>query len=69
MGFESAAKAYKYFAESGYLHNIEVTYGDSEEVVSARCYRSMKKNETPHSLQVIIEFLPSQFKATWETME
>lgn len=68
-GFESTAKAYKYFAEPGYLHNIKVTYGDSEAVVSARCYRSMKKNETPHSLRVTIEFLRSQFKATWETME
>jgi len=33
---------------------MSVTYGDSEAVVSARCYRSMKKNEAPHSLQVII---------------
>lgn len=33
---------------------MSVTYGDSEAVVSARCYRSMKKNEAPHSLKVII---------------
>ena len=33
---------------------MSVTYGDSEAVVSARCYRSMKKNEAPHSVQVMI---------------
>ena len=31
---------------------MSVTYGDSEAVVSARCYRSMKKNEAPHSVEV-----------------
>ena len=33
---------------------MSVTYGDSEAVVSVRCYRSMKKNEAPHSVQVMI---------------
>jgi len=33
---------------------MSVTYGDSEAVVSTRRCRSMKKNEAPHSLQVII---------------
>ena len=33
---------------------LSATYGCSEAVVSTRCYKSMKKNEAPHSLQVII---------------
>ncbi|CAH3198683.1 unnamed protein product, partial [Porites evermanni] len=66
-GCESTAKAYKFFAEPGYLHDIKilqvqnhlflflvVTYGATEAVVFARCHRSMKKSEPAHSLQLII---------------
>ena len=33
---------------------LSATYGYSETVISTRRYKSMKKNEAPHSLQVII---------------
>ena len=82
-GCQSTAKAYKFFAEPGYLHGIKgklylyvserfrfkclefarsdyfaarisVTYDLDVAVISARCYRSMKKTEPPHDLEVRI---------------
>ena len=82
-GCQSTAKAYKFFAEPGYLHDIKgklylyvsegfrfkclefarsdyfaarilVTYDLDVAVISARCYRSMKKTEPPHDLEVRI---------------
>lgn len=53
-------KSYKFFRES-YVHDIYIGYkepcdNDSKKfVMKARCYRSLKKNEQPHFLQIVIE--------------
>ncbi|ROL50100.1 hypothetical protein DPX16_15141 [Anabarilius grahami] len=46
-------KGYKFFYEN-YIFNYEVSdVVDSEVIIRAQCYRSMRKNEEPHSLQGI----------------
>lgn len=56
-GCQSTAKAYKFFAEPGYLHDIKVTYESDAAVISARYYRSMKKSEPPHNLEARINLV------------
>ena len=47
-------KGYKYFVES-YIHDVHVAVIPGRTQVSkvkARCYRSQKKSETPHSMEL-----------------
>ncbi|XP_046841849.1 uncharacterized protein LOC124435961 [Xenia sp. Carnegie-2017] len=62
-GCQSTAKAYKFFAEPGYLHEMKVTTKDDLAVINARCYRSMKKNEPPHVLETKINIVNSSISA------
>lgn len=45
--------------------SMSATYGDSEAVVSTRSYRSMKKNEAPHSLNSIPHDVTCTMMSQW----
>ena len=55
----TVSKGYKFFTE-GYIHNIECraenigTNAGSKCDVRARCWRSMRKNERPHKLKLVL---------------
>ena len=55
----TVSKGYKLFTE-GYIHNIECraetigTNAGSKCDVRARCWRSMRKNERPHKLKLVL---------------
>ncbi|KAG1655017.1 hypothetical protein GQR58_024744 [Nymphon striatum] len=53
-GCTSTSKAYKFFAEPRYLHSINVTYLEDKVKVAEKCFRSMKKSEPPHILEIFI---------------
>ena len=60
------AKQIQFFIE-GYLHKIEVSYmtsitGEADVRMRARCFRSRKKNEDPHSIS--LTFCQSEPKIT-----
>ena len=44
-------KGYRFFFEN-YVHNIEAVKQESFVYVRARCYRSQRKNESPHSINI-----------------
>lgn len=46
-------KGLNYFTQ-GYIHNIRVFKLESRVQVSAKCWRSMRKNDSPHSLHIEI---------------
>ena len=47
-------KGYKYFVED-YIHNMYVSRTSSAvSTVKARCYRSQRKSEEPHTLQICV---------------
>ena len=53
---QTTSRGYQFFIE-GYLHKIEVSYmtsitGEADVRMRARCFRSMKKNEDPHSISL-----------------
>lgn len=48
-------KAYRFFAEPGYLHGIKVSYTTDYVAITAKCFRSMKKTESPHNISANIE--------------
>ncbi|KAI2644378.1 Trypsin [Labeo rohita] len=49
------SKGYKFFVEA-FIHNYQVSnVVDRKVVVRARCYRSMRKNEEPHTLEMALE--------------
>ncbi|KAG1658844.1 hypothetical protein GQR58_022766 [Nymphon striatum] len=53
-GCTSTSKAYKIFTEPRYLHSINVTYLEDKVKVAGKCFRSMKKSEPPHILELFI---------------
>uniref|UniRef100_H2XR77 Uncharacterized protein n=1 Tax=Ciona intestinalis TaxID=7719 RepID=H2XR77_CIOIN len=55
-GCTSTSKAYKFFAEPGYLHNLNATYLVDRVKVTGKCFRSMRKSEPPHILELCIKF-------------
>ena len=49
---EIGEKGYKYFVEN-YIHNVYVgRTSSSVSTVKARCHRSQRKSEEPHTLQI-----------------
>ena len=44
-------KEYRFFVEN-YVHNIEAVKQESFVYVRARCYRSQRKNQSPHSINI-----------------
>ena len=52
---EIGKKGYKFFVEN-YIHDVYVgrlsRHGDLTCIVQARCHRSQRKNEDPHSLKI-----------------
>ncbi|CAC5392186.1 unnamed protein product [Mytilus coruscus] len=50
-GDKEISKGYKYFSEK-YLFNISVHKLDNGCMVTARCHRSQKKNESPHEIEI-----------------
>lgn len=49
---KSLSKGLIYFQE-GYIHNVTINKNkDNTVIISARCFRSMRKGETPHRLTV-----------------
>ena len=52
---EIGQKGYKFFVEN-YIHDVYVgkqsRHGDLACIVQARCHRSQRKNEDPHSLAI-----------------
>lgn len=60
---EIGSKGYKFFSES-YVHNVYVGQlkdRNDNYIVKAKCYRSQRKNEEPHSL--VLKCLNSDGKA------
>ncbi|PFX14395.1 Receptor-type tyrosine-protein phosphatase F [Stylophora pistillata] len=53
-GCQNTVKAYKFFAEP-YLHEIKVSYTTDYVARTAKCFRSMKKTESPHNISANIE--------------
>ncbi|CAC5395700.1 unnamed protein product [Mytilus coruscus] len=51
QGDKEISKGYKYFSEK-YLFNISVHKLDNGCMVTARCHRSQKKNESPHEIEI-----------------
>ena len=51
----SSDRGLSYYVE-GYIHNINVQTDETSAVVrvSAKCWRSMKKSESPHQLSIDI---------------
>ncbi|XP_070537197.1 uncharacterized protein [Ptychodera flava] len=49
-------KGYKFFYEN-YVHDVKISKTDTKCLVKGKCYRSQKKNETPHfvSLSLCLE--------------
>ncbi|KAK7484626.1 hypothetical protein BaRGS_00024152 [Batillaria attramentaria] len=47
-------QGYRFFVQ-GYLHKINITDHHGEASVSAKCFRSMRKSERPHSLRVCFD--------------
>ena len=43
------------FSHEGYVHRITLHAEHTEVSAKARCYRSMRKSETPHTLNLIID--------------
>lgn len=43
------SRGYQFFAE-GYIHDVFTHESDS--IIKAKCYRSQKKNATPHRLHI-----------------
>lgn len=54
-GCSNTAKACKFMAEPGYLHDIKVIYNGDTSIIGCKCYRSMRKSEPPHKLEVTIK--------------
>lgn len=46
-------KGLNYFTQ-GYVHNIRISEINDAVRMDARCWRSMRKNEAPHTLQIEI---------------
>lgn len=47
-------KVVKFFMES-YLHNFCIEVSDEKLVISARCHRSIRIKQNPHSVEVKID--------------
>ncbi|XP_071118722.1 uncharacterized protein [Haliotis cracherodii] len=55
FSMKSKQQGFKFFSEV-YFHSVSMTYGENDTIVSsAKCYRSMKKNEPPHAVHVDIK--------------
>lgn len=54
---ELGPKGYKLFVEN-YIHDVytaSLPADSTDTLVKARCFRTQRKNEHPHSLQIIID--------------
>nr|XP_022292919.1 uncharacterized protein LOC111103754 [Crassostrea virginica] len=51
-------KGYKYFSEK-YITDIRVHHLDMGCIIRAKCYRSQRRNEAPHDVEVVIGTGPS----------
>lgn len=47
-------KGLNYFTQ-GYIHNIKIYNSDVSVQAAARCWRSMRKNQSPHQLSLEIQ--------------
>ena len=47
-------QGYRFFVQ-GYMHKISVSAHHGEVVAKANCFRSMRKSEAPHALQVCFD--------------
>ncbi|XP_033726735.1 uncharacterized protein LOC117316303 [Pecten maximus] len=57
-GSREVSKGYKYFSEK-YIYDIRVHQIDQGCLIRARSYRSQRKNEAPHDVEVVIRNGPS----------
>nr|XP_022300975.1 uncharacterized protein LOC111109184 [Crassostrea virginica] len=52
-GKEQMTKGFKYYSEQ-YVHSVSVYEDDEGCLVKGKCYRSQRKNESPHDVKVLI---------------
>ncbi|XP_032221847.2 uncharacterized protein LOC116604080 [Nematostella vectensis] len=45
----------KFMAEPDSLHDLKVTYIGDSSIITSKCYRSKRKSEPPHNLEVTIK--------------
>ncbi|VDI62478.1 Hypothetical predicted protein [Mytilus galloprovincialis] len=50
---KALAKGLNYFTQ-GYIHDLRISEVNGAVLVDARCWRSMRKNDSPHSLHIEI---------------
>ena len=50
----SKRQGYRFFVQ-GYLHKLSVSEHHGDVVAKAKCFRSMRKNEAPHALNVCFD--------------